>query len=351
MKLWRVLLLLGFLVVLVAFASLHSQSKRPEVPDSLLTTLDGHKEDSKVSRVAGGLVLVGGGPDTAIPFIRTIFPSIYGGNALILREYGGAGYNDFFRIIMGDNRLSSVETLVVSSPEAANSEYVSWCIRHAELIWMAGGNQAENLSKWRGSRLAADINTKWREGVWLGGTSAGLSILGAAVCSPPLGYRGSTSEEALANPYNERLEIRPGIFEIDVIDKWILEPHVIARSREGRALAVLARQCVESQSSGWRLLALDESVSVTVRPNGDCEVAGEEDAVLGYIIHFDQDTEVKTVEPGKPLHVLNARAITIKSGDRFSLLAGSSGGEFWSAHDGTLRRETDQGKHAAPIED
>ena len=128
-----------------------------------------------------------------------------GGDVVVLRATGSDGYNTYLYTDLGVT-VNSVETIVVASAAAANNPYVSNQIRNAEALWIAGGDQYDYVSIWKNSPMKDAINYLINEkNVTIGGTSAGMAIMGDAYFSAQNG--SVTSAEALANPYNTYMTI------------------------------------------------------------------------------------------------------------------------------------------------
>ncbi|MCU1238005.1 MAG: cyanophycinase and related exopeptidase-like protein, partial [Candidatus Solibacter sp.] len=161
--------------------------------------LTGNAADVKPATKAG-FVLMGGGKDVDAAF-QFLVKRAGGGDVVVLRASGSDGYNKYIHEMGAD----SVESIVVKTPEAARDEFVLEKIRKAEAVWIAGGDQWNYVRVWGASPMKAAIQAAVDRGVPVGGTSAGLAILGQFVFTAE---RDSvTSAQALANPYDERVKI------------------------------------------------------------------------------------------------------------------------------------------------
>src|SRR6476469_3276226 len=87
---------------------------------------------------------------------------IGGGDIVVLRASGADGYNDYLYTEIGG--VDSVETLLVTSTELADSAYVSFAITHAEGIFLAGGDQASYLAAWKGTGVETALMAAWARG-------------------------------------------------------------------------------------------------------------------------------------------------------------------------------------------
>jgi cyanophycinase len=218
----------------------------------------------------GGVLMAGGSTDVAAGF-EWMSGQADGGNLLVLRATGTGAYNDFIygakfglrfayatsvlvkkyfetqRTRVGMGGVHSAATIVLRDPAAANDDFVVRTIEAAHGIFFAGGNQW-NYMGWAGSRLQQVVQAAiTQRRVPVGGTSAGLAILGSTVFTAENG--GVTSEEALSDPFSPRvaLSARP-FLEVPFLSNVITDQHFRERDRMGRALTFMAR--ISQNSSG-----------------------------------------------------------------------------------------------------
>ncbi|MGF1573283.1 MAG: cyanophycinase [Sumerlaeia bacterium] len=315
--------LIFILSSLTFYKVMQNSSTRPEKPSFIQSAIIGGMEDvTPVNKLRSSwLLLMGGGSDVTPAFSEHAFPKIKVGNVLVLRESGGMAYNDYFASIAKYQSVANVETILVDSVDAANSEYVSWAIDHAEMIWFAGGNQTNVLNTWRGSKLQEHIQQAVRRGVILGGTSSGLTILSEEIYAPPSEYRGSTGEEALLDPYNMRMTTQPRFLEFQQFEKinLLIDGHTSQRERQGRVMALLSRKIVEEQDFSWKMLALDEETAVFLNPEAVGVVITQQENAQVMLFCADDHTIFNVVEKGKPLNVQNLAVWEFKNGDTIDL--------------------------------
>ncbi|CAN0085350.1 unnamed protein product, partial [Phaeothamnion confervicola] len=120
-----------------------------------------------------GLFMMGGAADSKEGFSWMIDHAGQG-DILILRASGADGYNDFVQDLAPVN---SVESIVLKDRGASSDPYVLQRVKEADAIFFAGGDQSKYFAIMENSPLADSINEKSRS-IPLGGTSAGLAILG-----------------------------------------------------------------------------------------------------------------------------------------------------------------------------
>ena len=101
----------------------------------------GNKEDVQTKPVAG-IAMMGGGDDLDEAF-RWLCNKGNGGDFLILRARGDDDYNSY---VNGVCRANSVATLIIPDRQAAGDPAVAEIIRKAEVVFIAGGDQAKAKS-------------------------------------------------------------------------------------------------------------------------------------------------------------------------------------------------------------
>lgn len=269
--------------------------------------------------VHGGLLLAGGGTDQPDAF-RWFFERAGGGDIVILRASGSDGYHPFAMRIGG---LDSIESFVVHSREASTDPVLLRQLADAEGIFFAGGDQSKYVTYFKDSPVEDAINAAVRRGVPIGGTSAGLAILGEFSYAA---LKGSvTTAEATADPFNEDMTLDRGFLALPHMGGLITDSHVIERGRLGRTVAFMARL----QHDGWisnrpaRAIAIDRATAVLVSPDGSAVVVGDSTA------HFMQADAALVIRPATPLTSSAVNVYTAGAGARFDLTrwAGTGGRE------------------------
>src|ERR1035438_3779804 len=107
----------------------------------------GNKDDIQTTPAAG-TAMMGGGSDLDEAF-RWLCQKGNGGDFLILRASGDDDYNSY---VNGLCKLNSVATLVLPDRQAAEDPAVAEIIRQAEVIFIAGGDQANYIVAWKDTR-------------------------------------------------------------------------------------------------------------------------------------------------------------------------------------------------------
>jgi len=228
----------------------------------------GNSADVTTTTTAG-TVLMGGGLDVDAAFQWMINKS-GGGDFVVIRATGTDAYNPY---INGLGTVNSVETLVIPSVTAANDPFVIAKIQNAEALWIAGGDQSDYTKFWKGTPVEDAIhyvaNVKHAP---VGGTSAGLAILGQFVYT---GAAGSvTSSQAVANPYNKYVTLDRDFLTIANMTGVITDSHFVTRDRMGRLLTFIGRVIKDGWASSARGIGIDEATAMLVEANGSATRVG-----------------------------------------------------------------------------
>jgi cyanophycinase len=278
--------------------------------------LSGHPGDV-TTRTRGGLQLEGGGADIDEAF-RWLIDHAGGGDVVILRASGEDGYNGFISSL---GPVDSVESIVFHSRDAAFDPEVITSIEHAEAVFIAGGDQANYVRYWKDTPVQAALNALARRGVPIGGTSAGLAILGQFSFSAMLDT--VTSEEALANPYGDKVTIERAFLKLPHLEGLITDSHFVPRDRMGRLLVFLARTVQEGWAPKAKAIAVNEEAAVLVEADGSAVVVGK-----GPVYFLQTTARPHVCRPGKPLSIAGIGAYRVPAGGTFNL-------KTWTGRGGT----------------
>ena len=245
-------------------------------------------------RPSFGLMLMGGG-DWMDDAFHWFVQRAAGGHIVILRASGDVDLQN--RLYHDIGGVSSVETFVFSQREAADDAFVIKAIEHADGIFIAGGDQSNYIRFWKGTRLNAALDRHVRAGKPLGGTSAGLAILGAASYGA-LDGGSITSTAALAEPLGAAVTLDHDFLHLRFLDRIITDSHFGKRERLGRLIAFLAK----AQSTQL----LDRPIGMGVDENTALCIDGKGNATVfsgsgGYAWMVQPSTAPGVVAAGSPL--------------------------------------------------
>ena len=285
----------------------------------------GEKADSAATPVAG-TAMMGGGEDLDDAF-RWLCNKANGGDFLVLRALGDDDYNSY---VNGLCKLNSVATLIIPDSAAAQDPAVAEIIRHAEAVFIAGGNQARYVNFWKGTPVGDAINANIASGKPIGGTSAGLAVLGefAYGCLKDKDDDNDlASTDVLPNPYHERVTLVRDFLKVPNLDNTLTDSHFAKRDRMGRTLGFLARLVQDGWSKAPREVAIDEKSAVLVEPDGRGTVVGS-----GHGAYFlDVKSAPEVCRPNMPLTIHNISVYRAPAGAHFDLRSWTGdGGKSYS---------------------
>jgi cyanophycinase len=285
----------------------------------------GSPQDAQAQTEAG-IAMMGGGSDLDEAF-RWLCAKASGGDFLVVRAHGGADYNPY---VAGLCQMNSVATLVIPNRKAAEEPHVAEIIGRAEVIFVAGGDQSRYVNFWKGTPVEDAINAHVAAGKPIGGTSAGLAVLGQFVygcLEDKPNDADLTSREVLADPYIKRVTVVRDFLKVPGLENILMDSHFAKRDRMGRSLGFLARIVQDGWSKAPREIAIDEKSALLVEASGRAKVVG-----TGLGVYFLQVTDTpEACKPGQPLTLRNVAAYRTPTGAGFDVRAWSGdGGEAYS---------------------
>ena len=235
----------------------------------------GSTQDAKFDNSLPGVLLIGGGKDPLTGFSWQI-KNCQGGDYVVLRASGDDAYNEWIMALSrGDGHpLNSVSTILFNNKDASADEEVLTMISNAECIFFAGGDQSQYIDYWVGTQVQSIIQAKLDK-VTVGGTSAGLAILGNWIYQAKYGSANSTY--ALENPYYVGLEavnFVPAFLDIPFMKQILTDTHFVTRDRMGRMLTFVAREMQDFGATNIRGLGIDENTYLALNVTTGVVTAG-----------------------------------------------------------------------------
>jgi cyanophycinase len=224
-------------------------------------------------------------------------------------------------------QANSVATLIIPNREAAEDPAVAEIIRKAEVIFIAGGDQANYLRGWKGTPVESAINENIKAGTPIGGTSAGLAVEGEFVYSAMGDQpddKNLSSAEVLLDPYFERVTLTRDFLKVPHLENRLTDSHFAKRDRMGRTLGFLARIMKDGWSPSPREVAIDEQSALLVEADGKATVVGTGKGA--YFLRPLQSPEI--CEKGVPLTFRNVSVYRVPAGGHFDL-------RLWTGDGGT----------------
>lgn len=201
----------------------------------------------------GALVIIGGAEDTSGEMVvLREFVRLSGGPRArvvvmtVATEFpveAGAKYIEAFEEI----GVEDVRTLDVSSREAAGRPSACRAVERSTGVFFTGGEQIRITALLGGTKIDEALHTGHENGLVLGGTSAGASMMSSTMI---------VDGRARTNPREGIIEMAPGM---EFLDGVVIDQHFAQRGRLGRLLAAVA------QYPHHLGLGIDEDTAVVVR--------------------------------------------------------------------------------------
>jgi cyanophycinase len=260
------------------------------------------QSEANASRVAGAgtLIIVGGHEDkeNEREILERIAQVANRGQILVATLASSAAEESWrdYENAFGELGVKVVNHLDIPDRMAALDPQHLEAIEGADLIFFTGGDQLEITTKMGGTELCDRIQSRFREGMAIAGTSAGASVMSETMLI------GGGEERSLAS------SMAPGL---GFLRNVVIDQHFAQRGRIGRLLSAVARNP--------RMLGvgIDENTAVIVN-DGMFDVIGENSvyvvdgrAVTATNLSHEDESPSMSIYHVK-LHVLN-------SGDRFDL--------------------------------
>lgn len=281
----------GALVLLLTLTALPSHA-------ALTRYFSGTAHDVKPALHGPALILAGGGKDVE-PALQAAIDLVRGCDACstvvdvaILRASGADGYNPLFMSLRGVN---SVVTFVITDRDSAEQRAVARAVRNAEIVFFAGGDQCSYVRWIKGTRTARAVEDVYARGGAIGGTSAGLAILGD-IAYDACPDQSAQSKDVLLDPYSIDVSLSRDFFHWRFLAATITDTHFKQRDRMGRLLVFLARTIHDRGMSSATGLGVSERTTLLLKPDGKAVVMGE-----GPVYLIRADTPPELCDRGRPM--------------------------------------------------
>jgi cyanophycinase-like exopeptidase len=322
-----------FLVREFAFAALALTAIGAHAAEGYHYYLTGKGEN--VERPTEGLIVMQGGGDDVDENYIQMGAKGGGGDFVVLRASGADEYNEY---IFGLCQCDSVETLVFAERDASLDPFVISTIRNAEAIFIAGGDQSNYVRFWQDTPVQDAINFVAAKPAPIGGTSAGMAVLGEFVYNSMT--ESVTTESGLGNPYNADLTLARNFLHLPRMENIITDQHLQERQRIGRTVAFLARLVQDGWTNQGRAIAADRETAVHLdTKTGIATVFATADHETPFAYFMRTTGNPEQCVAGKPLTYRNIEVYRIGPGGSFDIGAwqGTDGISYMlGAEDGKL---------------
>ncbi|HZM71195.1 MAG TPA: cyanophycinase [Candidatus Cryosericum sp.] len=268
-----------------------------------------------VTPTSGLLVLHGGGTDADENFVR-MGAHAGGGDFVVIRFFGTDAYNQYIYDLC---HCDSVETIVFKNANATTNPFVIERIRNAEALWIAGGDQSYYVNFWKGTPIEDAILFVASKPAPVGGTSAGMAIMGEFL-NAALSNSTLTSSEALADPFHKDLTLDRDFLHLASLEGIITDQHLQERDRMGRTVAFLARLVKDGWTVEGRAVAADRETALHLDPStGRSEVIAVPGHPTPFVYFLRTPGPPEICQPGTPLTFRNLSVYRIGPGGSFDL--------------------------------
>ncbi len=251
------------IAVLAALAAIALTAPRAGAAEGYEYYLSDDASSPAPSKPSLGLLLMGGGEWSPKAW-RWFLDKAGNGHIVIIRaSQDGADGEWVFDKVGG---AASVQTLVFYDRDAAFDPEVKKILENADGVFIAGGDQSNYVRFWKDTPVAAAINAHVKAGRPVGGTSAGLAILGGAGYGA-MAQEAVDSPAALADPHGPLVTLVRGFLDMPFMEHVITDTHFSERDRLGRLVAFLAqtRDGGDPEAVG---LGVDEDSGLMVEADG-----------------------------------------------------------------------------------
>jgi len=268
-----------------------------------------------VRETRGLWVAQGGGDDVDENYVRM---GAYGGGGdfVVLRASGADDYNQYIFDLCG---CDSVETFVFDKGAGTADPFVIQTIRNAEALFIAGGDQSNYIRYWKDTPVEDAINHVAAKPAPIGGTSAGMAVMGEFVYSAE-GAESLTAAVALADPYAPDLTLARDFLALPGLENVITDQHLQERDRIGRTVALLARLQQDGWSETPRAIAADRETALHIDPaTGVAEVFATADHPTPFVYFMRPAGPPTACEGGKPLTTGAIAIYRLGPGGKFDL--------------------------------
>ncbi len=192
--------------------------------------------------------------------------------------------------------VNQIQTIDIVNRHQANEWEVANRLNAVTGIFFTGGDQVRLLSLIGNTRFSDVLANRFRQGVHVGGTSAGASAMSQHMIS-------SGKSGALASAHMVQMDVGLGLSRSLIIDQ-----HFSQRNRIGRLKSAVM---LHPNLLG---IGLDEDTSLTITPHGQCRVFGSGTVTLVMNAHQNEMSHVGA--NGYSIIVENGLAVSqMKTGD------------------------------------
>jgi cyanophycinase len=305
------LVLLGALSPCRAAAASTAHNYRGESFDYFVA---GDPTRPRAAHTEYGLALMGGGGAVDAAY-RFIAGHAGGGHIVILRAVADDSFDaeagDYGESFAGKwGPVVSAETIAFHSRKAAFDARVIAALRNADGIFLAGGDQANYIRYWKGTPVQQALNAHARANRPIGGSSAGLAVLGHFSYTA-LDGGSMESKVALADPYDAGVTLEDDFLHLRSLESVFTDTHFSTRCRLGRLIVFVARVTQAHPAANAFGLGIDEKSALLIDAGGLGRLA-EGSAGSAWLVMPQRPAAA--LSKGQPLTLTDVRIVRLDLG-------------------------------------
>lgn len=192
----------------------------------------------------GSLMLVGGGSEdygdwSDLPYAWFVRQADSGIVINIDVDETAPWYAEYFKSFGADSRSRGLQ---IKDKTAANDSSTYKALAEAKGIFMEGGDQWDYVYVWKNTLVEEAIRRVYANGGVIGGTSAGLAVLGEVFFDAKFG--SSYPEDAAVNCRNNDIHLDNGF--LDLMPGVLTDSHFHPRGRIGRLVPMMAKWKIDT---------------------------------------------------------------------------------------------------------
>ncbi len=259
----------------------------------------------------GSVMLVGGGGEnynswSDEPYSWFVEQAGHGKIINIDVDESSEWYQAYFIYLGAD---STSHNLQIATIEDANNPFIYQELLSADGIFIEGGDQWDYISTWKNTLVQTAIEYIYDNGGVIGGTSAGLAVLGEVVFDAEHG--SLTSDQAAYNPYHYRISITDDF--LNILPGVLTDSHFNDRGRLGRLSVMLARR---NQDFNENLLGI--GVEYKTAFCIDVNMIGTVHGKMVTIIHQTDSSVIQCIN-NEPPQFTNISFNQLLDGDQYNI--------------------------------
>lgn len=265
------------------------------------------RAQGKTQGVKGTLFLIGGREDREGErhILRRVVEAVGGGKlvvATLATSYADELWEDYARVFQSLGITEVAHLYIERRDEEAEDEHIA-LLEDARGIYFTGGDQLKITTKLGGTRVCEFIETMYRQGGVIAGTSAGAAAMSEMMLIPGMNQ----------NPHlvRDAFQMVPGL---RLLKNAIIDQHFSERGRIRRLLGAVA------QNPRMIGIGIDEDTAIVVKGGDRFQVIG---AGAVYIADGRELTYTNIAENAldKNLSVFNVKLHVLSEGDGYDLQA------------------------------